>query len=92
MDRVREEEPEKQWNWKAQDLYQGLTPKSFTEEWKTIFKTTSTIARYMVGRFVNAIEEFGRTEIWNKRCKVTVEWERDNGITSMSKRVRGRNC
>ncbi|KAF9367799.1 hypothetical protein BGX21_007055, partial [Mortierella sp. AD011] len=92
FDRLGEEEPEKQWKWKTQDFYQGLTPKGFTDEWKTIFKTTATIARYMVGRFVSAVEEFGRTEIWNKRCKVTVEWERENGITSMSKRVRGRNC
>ncbi|KAF9368479.1 hypothetical protein BGX21_006558, partial [Mortierella sp. AD011] len=90
FDRLGEEELEKQWKWKTQDFYQGLTPKSFTEGWKTIFKITVTIARYMVGRFVSAVEEFGRTEIWNKRCKVTAEWERENGITSMSKRVRGR--
>ncbi|ORZ14877.1 hypothetical protein BCR41DRAFT_396607 [Lobosporangium transversale] len=39
-----------------------------------------------------AIEEFGRTEIWNKRCKVTVEWEKTRGITATSKRARGGNC
>ena len=76
----------------VQDLYQGLTPKAFTAEWKSIFKTSTSIARYMVGRFVKAIEELGRTKIWNKRCKVTVDWERENGITSMSKRVGERNC
>ncbi|KAF9342051.1 hypothetical protein BGX26_008502, partial [Mortierella sp. AD094] len=78
--------------WTVQDLYQGLTPKGFTSEWKSYFKTSTSIARYMVGRFVKAIEEFGRTEIWNKRCKVTVDWERENEITSMSKRAKGRNC
>ncbi|KAF9980860.1 hypothetical protein BGZ79_006239, partial [Entomortierella chlamydospora] len=57
--------------WTVQDLYQGLTPKSFTAEWKSIFKTSTSIARYMVGRFVRAIEELGRTEIWNRRCKLT---------------------
>ncbi|KAF9146069.1 hypothetical protein BGX20_006881, partial [Mortierella sp. AD010] len=37
--------------WTVQDLYQGLTPKSFTAEWKSIFKTSTSVARYMVGRF-----------------------------------------
>jgi hypothetical protein len=78
--------------WTTQDLYQGLTPKSFTQEWKTMFKTTTSIARYMVGKFVRGIEEFGRTEIWNRRCEITIEWERENNITTMSKRARGRNC
>jgi len=78
--------------WTTQDLYQGLTPKSFTQEWKTMFKTTTSIARYMAGKFVRGIEEFGRTEIWNRRCEITIEWERENNITSVSKRARGRNC
>ena len=89
-----EDEPRtgNQAKWTTQDFYHGLAPKSFTAEWKSCFKTSTSIARYMVGRFVKAIEELGRIEIWNRRCEVTVDWERENGITTMSKRVRGRNC
>ncbi|KAF9079868.1 hypothetical protein BGX27_005885, partial [Mortierella sp. AM989] len=47
--------------WTVQDLYQGLTPKAFTAERISIFKTSTSIARYMVNRFVKAIEELGRT-------------------------------
>ncbi|KAI7822223.1 hypothetical protein BC939DRAFT_503999 [Gamsiella multidivaricata] len=53
---------------------------------------SKSVARYMVARFVRAIEELGRTGIWNRRCKVTVDWERERGITSVSKRARGRTC
>ncbi|KAF9896721.1 hypothetical protein BX616_006877 [Lobosporangium transversale] len=87
-----EEEREHTPDWSVQDIYHGLTPKSIAQSWKVGFKTTTRIATYMAGRFVKAIEEFGRTEIWNKRCKVTVEWEKARGITAMSKRARGRNC
>jgi hypothetical protein len=78
--------------WSVQDLYHGLTPKCMTRSWKRIFHTTERIAAHMVSSFVQNIEEFGRTEIWNKRCKVTVDWEREHGITAVSKRARGRNC
>ena len=78
--------------WTVQDLYQGLTPMSMATKWARLFKTTKTISRYMAGRFVKAVEEFGRTEIWNKRCKVTVDWERELGITAVSKRAGRRNC
>jgi hypothetical protein len=78
--------------WTVQDIYHGLTPTSIARSWKHGFKTTEHIARYMAGRFVKAIEEVGRTEIWNKRCKVTVDWEKAHGINAMSKRARGRNC
>ncbi|KAF9994196.1 hypothetical protein BGZ80_007895, partial [Entomortierella chlamydospora] len=78
--------------WTVQDLYQGLTPKSFTSGWKSTFKTSTLVARYMVGRFVSAIEELGRTEIWNRRRELTVKWKRGNDITSMSKRAKGRTC
>lgn len=46
----------------------------------------------MAGRFIKAIENIGRVQLWNVRCKITVEWEKENGITSMSKRAKGRNC
>jgi len=78
--------------WSVQDLYHGLTPKDFVQECKRTFKTSMSIARYVAGRFVKAIEKVGRSMIWNRRCKCTVEWEREHGITSVSKRARGRNC
>jgi hypothetical protein len=64
------------------------TLKSWVAEWKTMFMTSTTTAKYMVGRFVKAIEEFGRTELWNKRCKFTVDWEKENGITSADKKAK----
>ena len=44
----------------------------------------------MAGRFARALEDFGRYVIWNRRCEITVEWERSMGITTMSKRAKGR--
>ncbi|KAI8595253.1 hypothetical protein EDD21DRAFT_425183, partial [Dissophora ornata] len=79
-------------DWLVQDIYHGLTPKSMAVSWKHLFKTTKGIATYIVGRFVEAVEEIGRTEIWNKRCKVTVEWEKSHGITATSKHAKERNC
>jgi ribonuclease HI len=75
-------------DWSIKDLYHGLTPKSWVAEWKTMFMTSTTTAKYMVGRFVKAIEEFGRNELWNKRCKFTVDWEKENGITSADKKAK----
>ena len=43
----------------------------------------------MATQFVTKIEEFGRTEIWNKRCEETVAWEKTVGITAKSKRPEG---
>ncbi|KAF9579487.1 hypothetical protein BGW38_004235 [Lunasporangiospora selenospora] len=48
-------------------------------------------AKYMAARFIESIEEFGRTQIWDPRCKATVEWERSRGITAVSKRAGRRN-
>lgn len=75
-----------QLTWTVKELYQGLVPKVFTSDWKTTFNTTTSIARYIAGKFVRTIEESGRTDIWNERCKATIEWERENGITTRSKR------
>ena len=76
--------------WKVMDLYIGLVPRKLGTIWKKTFGTNKTIATYMAGKFVKAIEEFGRTELWGARCKTTVEWEKSVGITAVSKRARGR--
>ena len=34
--------------WIVQDLYKGITPKSFTTECNSVFKATTLIARCMV--------------------------------------------
>ncbi|KAI9233875.1 MAG: hypothetical protein BYD32DRAFT_439710 [Podila humilis] len=62
--------------WKVMDLYLGLVPRELGSIWKHMFRTSETIATYMAGKFVKALEEFGRTEIWGARCKTTVEWEK----------------
>ncbi|KAF9169708.1 hypothetical protein BGX20_009937, partial [Mortierella sp. AD010] len=77
-------------DWKVQDLYHGLTPKALASNWKRLHATSSKIAAYMAGRFVEMIEGIGKTEIWNKRCEVTIEWERGQGITTKKKRDRTR--
>jgi hypothetical protein len=59
--------------WKVMDLYLGLVPRQLGETWKVMFGTSKTIATYMAGKFVKALEEFGRTELWGARCKTTVE-------------------
>jgi ribonuclease HI len=79
-------------DWTVQDLYHGLVPKALTTTWKEVFNTSTAIAAYMAGRFVEQIEEIGRTEIWNKRCDATIEWERDLGITTWDKRRRNHNA
>ncbi|KAF9382696.1 hypothetical protein CPB97_007010, partial [Podila verticillata] len=76
--------------WKVMDLYIGLVPRKLGEIWKHTFGTSKTIARYMAGKFVKALEEYGRTELWGARCKTTVEWEKSVGITAVSKRAQGR--
>lgn len=48
---------------------------------------TSNIAALLIRQFVGATEEFGRTEIWSVRCKVTVEWEKTQGITAREKKA-----
>ncbi|KAF9375551.1 hypothetical protein CPC16_000666, partial [Podila verticillata] len=68
--------------WKVMDLYLGLVPRELGSIWKHMFRTSETIATYMAGKFVKALEEFGRTEIWGARCKTTVEWEKSMGITA----------
>ncbi|KAG0321686.1 hypothetical protein BG000_003131 [Podila horticola] len=45
-------------------------------------------AQYMVERFASSIEEYGRTEIWNNRCNVTIAWEKTISITARSKKTR----
>ncbi|KAI9233593.1 MAG: hypothetical protein BYD32DRAFT_465206 [Podila humilis] len=76
--------------WKVMDLYLGLVPRKLGEIWKPLFRTSKTIACYMAGKFVKALEEFGRTELWGAQCTTTVEWEKSVGITAVSKRARGR--
>jgi len=76
--------------WTVEDLYRGLVPVRLIKTWKAAFRTTATIATNMATKFVTRIEEFGRTELWNRRCEDTVAWEKEVGITTMSKRVRGR--
>jgi hypothetical protein len=78
-------------DWKVQDLYHGLTPKTLASKWKRLYATSSKIAAYMAGRFVEMIEGIGKKDIWNKRCEVTIAWEREQGITTKKKRDRTRN-
>ncbi|KAG0000448.1 hypothetical protein BGZ79_005918 [Entomortierella chlamydospora] len=77
-------------DWKVQDLYHGLTPRTLASKRKRLHPTSGKIAAYMAGRFVEMIEDIGKTEIWNKRCGVTIEWERGQGITPKKKRDRTR--
>jgi ribonuclease HI len=50
--------------WSVQNLYHGLTPKDLVQDCKRTFKTSMSIARYVAGRFVKAIEDVGKAEIW----------------------------
>ncbi|KAF9581685.1 hypothetical protein BGW38_001212 [Lunasporangiospora selenospora] len=56
-----------------------------------MYKTSITTAKYMAARFMEVIEDYGRTQIWDQRCKTTVEWEKSIGITAVSKRAGRRN-
>ena len=42
----------------------------------------------MADNFIKHIEDYGRTGLWNPRCKKTVDWEKTVGITAVSKRAR----
>ncbi|KAF9342149.1 hypothetical protein BGX34_008684 [Mortierella sp. NVP85] len=78
--------------WTVQDLYHGLTPKALTAKWKKLCQTSTKIATYMAYRFVSKIEEIGKKKIWLERCKVTIEWEKEQGITSVRKRSKAQNA
>ncbi|KAF8963192.1 hypothetical protein BGZ46_001035 [Entomortierella lignicola] len=78
-------------DWTVQDLYHGLTPKVLASKLKRLYTTTRKIATYMAGRFVETIEGIGKSEIWKRRCEITIEWEREQGITTKDKRSRPRN-
>ncbi|KAF9185646.1 hypothetical protein BGZ51_000365, partial [Haplosporangium sp. Z 767] len=66
-------------NWTVQKLYQGLVPVTLTTLWATLFGSSRASARYMAGRFTRALEDFERDVIWNRRCEITVGWERSMG-------------
>ncbi|KAF9303331.1 hypothetical protein BGZ74_003974 [Mortierella antarctica] len=85
---AEEEEVEEVRAWSIQDIYHGLVPQDLVKGWKQIFGASTWIAQYMVDRFVSAIEEYGRTEIWNNRCNATITWEKSIGITARSKKNR----
>ncbi|KFH74139.1 hypothetical protein MVEG_01352 [Podila verticillata NRRL 6337] len=74
--------------WSRRELYHGLVPTELVEDWKLLFATDITTARYMVDRFAMSIEEFGRTEIWNRRCDATIAWERTIDITARDKKAK----
>ncbi|KAG0335480.1 hypothetical protein BG005_004584, partial [Podila minutissima] len=76
MEELEVEEEDDLDTWKAMDLYLGLVPKALIKKWKELFYTSGAIATYMAGKFVAALEEFGRTELWSVRCTATVEWEK----------------
>lgn len=81
-------ELEEENTWSIKDLYHGLVPQELVLGWKLVFGTTARIAQYMVDKFASSIEEFGRTEIWNNRCNVTVAWEKSISITARKKKIR----
>ncbi|KAG0013116.1 hypothetical protein BGZ80_011282, partial [Entomortierella chlamydospora] len=58
---------------------------------KRLYVTSSKVAAYMASRSVEMIKGIGKTEIWNTRCEVTIEWERGQEITPKKKRDRTRN-
>ncbi|KAK3825940.1 MAG: hypothetical protein J3Q66DRAFT_385032 [Benniella sp.] len=78
--------------WTVQDLYHGLTPKALTAKWKKLCRTSTKIATYMAYRFISKIEEIGKKKIWLERCKITIEWEKEQGITSVRKRSKAQNA
>ncbi|KAG0198410.1 hypothetical protein BGX28_008172, partial [Mortierella sp. GBA30] len=84
-----EEEDEEGKIWSVQDIYHGLAPAQLVRDWKRLFETTKEVALCMAAKFIGRLEEYGRTEIWGKRCNITVEWEQKEGITSQMKRAKG---
>ena len=76
--------------WTVKDVYRGLVPKQLIAGWKQLFQTNTLIATMTATAFVSRLEEYGRTDLWNKRCEDTVAWEKSVGITAMSKRAGGR--
>ena len=72
--------------WNTVDLYHGLVPKFLAEEWATLLKTSKSTATFLVSRFVERVEDFGKIDLWKERCRETVEWERTQGITKAKKR------
>ena len=74
--------------WTVIEAYHGLAPLYLKDKFKRLFGTTTAIAKIMADKFMKNIEDYGRTGLWNPRCKKTVDWEKTVGITAVSKRAR----
>ena len=74
--------------WTTMDMYHGLVPKFLAEDWALLLRTSKSTAAYLAGRFVERIENYGKTKLWKERCSATVEWERSQGITKKKRRGR----
>src|SRR5690606_22528353 len=73
--------------WNIQHLYQGLVPKCLIQKWKSLFNTSSKIAKYMVYKFCNEVENLGY-DIWKQRCEKIINWERSINISQKNKKSR----
>jgi hypothetical protein len=65
-----------------------VAPLFLKDRIKTLFYTTQEIASIMADRLIKGIEDYGRTGIWNPRCKKTVDWKKSIGVTGVSKCTR----
>lgn len=73
--------------WRISDLYRGITPCSLIQHWSTFFSTPAAIARTVIHKFVRYLADQAFEMIWKPRCKTTIAWELQQGITPARKRV-----
>jgi hypothetical protein len=71
--------------WIVCHILKGLVPKALLTEWAIVFKMPKNVVEHVSRLFCRFIENEGREKIWKPRCKRTVEWEKQNGITEKRK-------
>ncbi|KAK3836305.1 MAG: hypothetical protein J3R72DRAFT_203424 [Linnemannia gamsii] len=75
--------------WTACHIYRGLVPTSLAKEWGKVFKDSpDSVAQHVSRSFCRYVEMEAREQLWKPRCATTVDWEKDNHITTSMKQTR----
>jgi hypothetical protein len=78
----RDENPK----WNVSDLLRGITPKTMLVEWSAVFRTSMSIAKTVLHKFVGYLETQATELIWRPRCSETIAWEQIQGISTKDKK------
>ena len=66
---------EKNFKWRVSDLLRGVIPKTMLDEWPSVFRSSKSIARTVLHKFIGRLEAQASELIWKSPCSATVGWE-----------------